>query len=133
MSYNFFLVLVISSYESLWLSSAIHYQRCLLPQMLLFLDSFDVKRVCVNLRVDICVHVVSFFFSGPVTLHLVIQQPHMRDRTPNAGMTPPPLDRDLADLLKLSRMWFHFEAPNMACIKHNAVNWMSGFTLRCVW
>lgn len=59
-----FSVLVISSHESLLLSSAIHYQRCLLPQMFLFLDSFDVKRVCVNLRVDICVHAVSFFFSG---------------------------------------------------------------------
>ena len=114
-------------------------KRCLLPHMPLLPDYCDIKCVCVWARLDwcksmdICVCVCQLFSSRPVTLDLVIHQPHMRDCTLNTGMTQPPFDRDLADLLELSCMWFHFKAANMACIKHNTVNWMSGFTWRCVW
>ena len=115
---------------------AILYSTGLLPQTLVLPDYMTSSvLVCVYScdRVDICVRVCQLLFSWPVTLHLVIQQPHMRDFTPSAGVTQPPYDKDSADLLELSRMWFHFEAANMACIKHKTVNWMSGFTSRCMW
>lgn len=89
--------------------------------MLLFPDYWEVKCVCVSVRVrvDVRVHFCQLFSLKPATLRLVIRHPHMRDCRPNTGMTRPPFDTTIADLLELRSMWFHFEAPNMACIKHD--------------
>lgn len=53
--------------------------------------------VHVGVRVDICGCVCQPFSLRSVTLHLVIQQPHMHDYMLNTGMTQPPFDKDLVD------------------------------------
>lgn len=60
----------------------------------------------IAVTVDICGCAHQLFSLRPVTLHLVIQQPHGHDYMLSTGMTQPPFDRDL--VAALNRMWFHF-------------------------
>lgn len=103
-----------------------YFPKCLCCQTILT----SVVFLC-NI-VDGCVYICQLFFS--VGCHRTSRDTATTHAWLHAksSMTQPPFDRDLADLLKLRYMWFHFKALNMACIKHNTVNWMSGFTLRCL-
>lgn len=91
---------------------------CLLPEY------GNINRMCV------CVCV---FLMSALTLHLVMQQPHMRDRTPNTSMTQLLIATFLAEIkqncsIRAACGFTLKPLPRRASNTEPVMSWMSGFT-----